>query len=365
MTTCNLIPPSSGVLNSITVNGRTYASAPGVAIPVPDFDAAILEANGWMIQPTTATINSTTSTVTAATTLPVLTPGYYFQGMVNPPSTSQATVQGLLGEAIYAAGAAAITAPGHLIGTLGHLTNNNVTFALGLGIGAEGRIDNFGTMTIAQAVNCNFTNYGTATTSYGAYSDVINTGGTITTAVAFGCNISANTGTISSYMGLFFPTLSGANATTGLFGLYFNNNPGVTAAKYAVYCADPNASITTLGPIATTNKTTTATFQLDTGAKTATAVAGAATLNKASGKITTEALTTAAGATYTLTLTNSQIAAADTVFASLANGTNSAGDPAIGLVTPGAGSVTIAVVNRHASAALNGTLVISFISMKA
>lgn len=101
---------------------------------------------------------------------------------------------------------------------------------------------------------------------------------------------------------------------------------------------------------------------LDTG--TATATAGAATLSKSTGKVTSESITTAAGAAYTLTLTNTQIAAADIVMTNVANGTNSQGIPVIGLVTPGAGSCTIVVHNLHASQAFNGTVVISFMVVK-
>lgn len=100
------------------------------------------------------------------------------------------------------------------------------------------------------------------------------------------------------------------------------------------------------------------------GTKTAAATAGAATLAKQAGVITSEALTTAAGATYTLTLTNSTIAAADQVMASLANGTNTQGDLALSRVTPAAGSVVITVVNRHATEALNGTIKIAFVVFK-
>ncbi len=99
-------------------------------------------------------------------------------------------------------------------------------------------------------------------------------------------------------------------------------------------------------------------------AKTATATAGAATLNKLSGKITTEALTTAAQTNYTLTVTNSTVAAADIVLASFTNGTNSAGSPHIQRITPGAGTITFLVRNSDASAALNGTLVVSFVVIK-
>lgn len=100
----------------------------------------------------------------------------------------------------------------------------------------------------------------------------------------------------------------------------------------------------------------------DTG--TATATAGAATLAKVAGKITSEALTTAAAATYTLTLTDTEIEATDLVFASVAYGTSTTGTPAIARVTPAAGSVVIVVQNIHASAALNGTIVISFFVVK-
>jgi hypothetical protein len=105
---------------------------------------------------------------------------------------------------------------------------------------------------------------------------------------------------------------------------------------------------------------------LDEGTKTAAATAGAATLSKYSGKITTEALTTAQDAAYTLTLTNTKIAAADIVLASVANGTNTQGTTVVTKVTPAAGSVVIIIHNKHATAqALNGTLVISFVVVKA
>jgi|SRR5262245_13554773 len=95
--------------------------------------------------------------------------------------------------------------------------------------------------------------------------------------------------------------------------------------------------------------------------QTGTASSGAVTFNFPIGKITTEALTTAQNATYTLTITDSRIFAADIVAASLANGTNTQGTPMITRITPANGSVVILVKNMHDSAqALNGTLVISF-----
>ena len=103
---------------------------------------------------------------------------------------------------------------------------------------------------------------------------------------------------------------------------------------------------------------------IGSGTKTTAATAGAATLNKLSGKITTEALTTAAGASYTLTITNSLITAADIPFASVAFGTNTTGNTVISRVTPGAGSLTIVIRNIDAAVAFNGTLVVSFGTLK-
>lgn len=88
----------------------------------------------------------------------------------------------------------------------------------------------------------------------------------------------------------------------------------------------------------------------------ATAAAGAATLNKSLAFVTSAALTTAAGATYTLTLTNNKVAADSFVTGAVKLGTATAGMPAITTITPAAGSVVVVVQNIHASDALNGTI---------
>lgn len=358
-----MIPTGDGSRNSISIYGRTYSSKPGVAIPVPDFDVAVLQANGWVSLPASPSINSTTIADTSGIKNP-----YYFQGVIEPKTPTTAIVPVIVGEAVYSAAASTISGGGHVIGVLGHFTNLN-SGIIPLVIGIEGKIDNGAGGTISVAI-CNDgnlgSNNGVIDKLFFNYPDVSGNTGTINIAAGLAIQVDSNTGGIGSLAGVYVPTLTAPGSITTLYGMYFGNNPGAgIGAKHCIFCADPGADINTVGPIITTGKTTTATFQLDTGTKTATAVAGAATLNKASGKITTEALTTAAGASYTLTLTNSAIAAADTVFASVANGTNSAGLPVIGLVTAGAGSAAIIVNNMHASAALNGTLVISFASMKA
>lgn len=125
---------------------------------------------------------------------------------------------------------------------------------------------------------------------------------------------------------------------------------GLIGAWTALVHADP----ATLRPLS---------FAIDTGTKTAAATAGAATLNKASGTITSEALVTAAGGTYTLTLTDSAITATDLIFASVSYGTATTGSPAVTRIQPGAGSVVILIQNVHASAALNGTIKVNFIDL--
>ncbi len=97
---------------------------------------------------------------------------------------------------------------------------------------------------------------------------------------------------------------------------------------------------------------------------TATAVSGAATLNRMLGEVTSESLSTAAGATYTLTLTNSFVSATDTIIPTVQLGTATTGSPAVTTVTPGNGQVVIVVQNVAASAALNGTIKIGFVIFK-
>lgn len=92
--------------------------------------------------------------------------------------------------------------------------------------------------------------------------------------------------------------------------------------------------------------------------QTGTAASGAITLNGTKAFITSEALTTAAGSDYTLTWTNSAATAVSIVHCSVGNGTNTTVGVAPDGITPAAGSVVIKVRNTHASAALNGTIVL-------
>lgn len=93
---------------------------------------------------------------------------------------------------------------------------------------------------------------------------------------------------------------------------------------------------------------------------TGTASSNAVTINAQRGVVTTESLTTAAGATQTITFTNSSAATTSVILLTWVGGTNTQGTPLFNC-SPGNGSMDITIVNAHASAAFNGTFKISFV----
>jgi hypothetical protein len=96
-------------------------------------------------------------------------------------------------------------------------------------------------------------------------------------------------------------------------------------------------------------------------ANQATSTAGAATLNTMSGLITTEALTTAPGATYTFTLTNSLITSTTSPApqVQMLDKTNTGGATQINSITNAAGS-SVFVFQNTGTSAWNGTRLIAF-----
>lgn len=92
-----------------------------------------------------------------------------------------------------------------------------------------------------------------------------------------------------------------------------------------------------------------------------TEASNAVTINKQAGTITTTSLTTAGGATETITLTNSEVATTSQVLVSIGNGTNTATNAySVSTTITGAHTVVFVVTNLTAATALNGTLVINF-----
>lgn len=99
----------------------------------------------------------------------------------------------------------------------------------------------------------------------------------------------------------------------------------------------------------------------DVGAVTLSSNAG--TLNAIAGKVTTEALTTAAAGTQALVLTNDLVDAADIVIATINGGTSTTGSAELKAVAT-ADTITFTLTNRHASAAFNGTFIIGYLVIK-
>lgn len=99
-------------------------------------------------------------------------------------------------------------------------------------------------------------------------------------------------------------------------------------------------------------------LEVDYGETTSTA--GAATLNRQQGLITTEALTTSAGGTYGFVLTNSAINGSSIIFVNLQRGSMTVGQPTVSTVTPVTGSATIIVSNVALSGTFNGTLKLGY-----
>jgi len=91
----------------------------------------------------------------------------------------------------------------------------------------------------------------------------------------------------------------------------------------------------------------------------------AGTLNRRCGIITSEALTTAAGVAVNFVLTNSEVAVGDAVLATRNGGTSNEGTPEMLNAVVTASTITFIIENRHASAALDGTLIIAYQVIKA
>lgn len=99
---------------------------------------------------------------------------------------------------------------------------------------------------------------------------------------------------------------------------------------------------------------------------TSTSAAGAVTLNAKAGIITTESLTTASQATYTLTITNSQVTVGDLVLGTIQNGSNTTGIPVLESVVPGAGILTVKIGNASTTTTpFGGSLKFSFVDLSA
>ena len=102
-------------------------------------------------------------------------------------------------------------------------------------------------------------------------------------------------------------------------------------------------------------------FGLQITKRTTTGTSGAATCHGFAGVVTTESLTTAAGAELSYTITNNKVKSSSIVLPSVSNGTNTTVAASVCTVTPANGSFVVVVSNTHESAAFDGTLKINFV----
>ncbi len=99
--------------------------------------------------------------------------------------------------------------------------------------------------------------------------------------------------------------------------------------------------------------------QLNLAKVSAVESANAVTASGNAGFITTSALTTAAGAAYSITWTNTHITATSVIHLSIQGGTNTVQNIQF-TCTPGAGAATLVINNIGPTNALNGTIIIGY-----
>jgi hypothetical protein len=91
-----------------------------------------------------------------------------------------------------------------------------------------------------------------------------------------------------------------------------------------------------------------------------TEAANAITASGNAGLITTSSLTTAGGATYAITWTNTKITATSVIGLTIQGGSNNATNNITFTCVPGSGTATLTIFNNTAATALNGTLIIGY-----
>ncbi len=91
-----------------------------------------------------------------------------------------------------------------------------------------------------------------------------------------------------------------------------------------------------------------------------TEAANAVTASGNAGVITTSSLTTAGGATYVITWTNTKITATSVIGLTIQGGTNNATNNITFTCVPGSGTATLTIFNNTAATALNGTLLLGY-----
>ena len=164
-------------------------------------------------------------------------------------------------------------------------------------------------------------------------------------------------------------TYSGASILNTVVSLVQLSSPGdialPTVANNLILSTDVNGSLGDSGiassVVMKTNavNTLTGSGQIILVKANGTESANAVTASGNAGVITTSALTTAGGATYAITWTNTKITATSVISLTIQGGTNTTQNITFKCV-PGAGSAALTIYNLTAATALNGTILIGY-----
>lgn len=140
---------------------------------------------------------------------------------------------------------------------------------------------------------------------------------------------------------------------------------GVSGTTYVEYDGTSVNVVVGGTTVQTWNTSGASAFNADSGTTTASGTSGTstATLSKMAGIITTDAITTASGASHVMTVTNTLVASGDLVIGWLVGGTNTRVGVQLECLA-GSGSFTATIKNANASA-INGTVIFGFLVLKA
>lgn len=216
-------------------------------------------------------------------------------------------------------------------------------------------------LTTASAVDSVFGRTGVVVAAINDYSQAQINGLKVSDSPTFNNVNAGSSGTAGTFVA--YPT----TALKGSLKIAATDNTGDTQTVITNANMGQATTVSIPDPGAATAK-----FLLDSGAATmatgsklnfdrgtGTEAANAVTINAQVGVITTSALTTAAGSSYAITLTNNKIATTNVVLISVMGGTNTTKAVTIS-ATAGNGTSAISINNIDPAAALNGTLILGF-----
>jgi len=198
------------------------------------------------------------------------------------------------------------------------------------------------------------------------------TSGTLTNCT--GLPISAGVSGLGTSVATFLATPSSANLAaaitdeTGSGALVFGTSPTLTTPTFTAPTlgAASGTSLTVSGGLVSTGSTGTGVGYTTGAGGSVTQITSSSTgvtLNKLTGRITTVALTTAAGAEEVFTVTNSTVSDEDVVVVGTTY--QGAGTPAVTVKAITSGTFQIVITNLHASSALDAAMTINFAVFRA